>query len=166
MKNAALTGAGAIVALSAALWFFLLQPEQQNDVKQAGELLELGINLYNEKKFDEALDVLQRISSGSAEQAKALYYQGSAHMLLKNYEAAAVSLEQSLALNTQHTGTLYALGVTYFKLGNVKLAKGYFASVLEINPNDQQAKGLMDIMAGLERQSGAESEGDDATEIQ
>jgi hypothetical protein len=54
--------------------------------------------------------------------------------------------------------------VAYFKLGNLKLAKGYFASVLEINPNDEQAKGLMDIMAKLERNSVAEADEEASTE--
>ena len=43
-------------------------------------------------------------------------------------------------------------------MGNLKLARGYFASVLAINPNDEQAKGLMDIMAKLERSSVAEGD--------
>ena len=62
-------------------------------------------------------------------------------------------LEQALALNTQDTGILYALGVVYYKLGNLKLSKSYFASVLEINPEDQHAKGLMDIVTKLQRKS-------------
>jgi predicted TPR repeat methyltransferase len=75
--------------------------------------------------------------------------------MLKDYAAATERLERSLALAPRDTGTLYALGVASFKLGNLKLARGYFASVLEINPNDEQAKGLMDIMANLERQTEA-----------
>ncbi len=163
MKNILALGAGAILVLSAALWFFVLQPEQQNDAKQAEDLLASGIGLFNEKRHEEALDALQRIPSGSPQEAKARYYRGSAHMMLKDYESAADQLEQSLALNSKDSGALYALGIVYFKLGNVKLAKGYFASVLEIDPDNEQAKGLMDMMAGLERQSVAESEGGEST---
>jgi Flp pilus assembly protein TadD len=75
--------------------------------------------------------------------------------MLKDYVTATERLERSLALAPRDTGTLYALGVASFKLGNLKLARGYFASILEINPNDEQAKGLMDIMANLERQTEA-----------
>ena len=77
-------------------------------------------------------------------------------MMLKDYEPAVIHLEQALTLDNKNIAILYALGVAYFKLGNLKLARGYFASVLEINPNDEQAKGLMDIMAKLERNPGSE----------
>ena len=73
-------------------------------------------------------------------------------MMLKDYASAAQQLEQALTLKTDDVGTLFALGVVYYKLGNLKLSKSYFALVLEINPNDEHAKGLMDIMARLERQ--------------
>jgi hypothetical protein len=48
----------------------------------------------------------------------------------------------------------------YYKLGNLSLSKAYFASVLKIDPGHEEAKGLMDIMAGLERiQPDASQEG-------
>ena len=73
------------------------------------------------------------------------------------------SLQQGLALDARDTGALYALGVASYKLGNLKLAKGYFAAVLEINSDDEQAIGLMDIMASLERASAAEPDEEAAT---
>lgn len=102
--------------------------------------------------------------SDPRQEAKALYDQGAEYIQLKDFESAVEILEQAHVLNPEDAGTLYALGVAYYKLGNVKLAKAYFTSVLEINPNDEQAKGLVDIMAGLERQSGAESEGEESTD--
>jgi tetratricopeptide (TPR) repeat protein len=123
--------AGALLIVSAALWFVVMQPEQQSDPGQ---------------------------------EAKALYDQGAEYIKRKDFESAVEILGQAHVLNPDDAGTLYALGVAYYKLGNVKLAKAYFTSVLEINPNDEQAKGLVDIMAGLERQSGAESEGEESTD--
>ena len=41
-------------------------------------------------------------------------------------------LERALALRPNETGTLYALGVVYYKLGNLELAKSYFGAVLDI----------------------------------
>ena len=157
--------AGAVLALSALLWFFVLQPERQAVSFGAAELLADGIGHHERKEYDLALEVLQQVPAGAPEKARALYYAGSSHMMLKDYETAAENLEQALALNTRDTGTLYALGVVYYKLGNLKLARGYFASVLEINPADEHAKGLMDIMAGLERQSETTSttEGEEGT---
>ena len=153
MKTNFAIGAGALLVLSALLWFLDLQPEREAVTYPSAELLADGIGHYERKEYDLALEVLQQVPEGSAEKAQALYYQGSSYVILKDYESATVYLEQGLALSPQDTGTLYALGVAYYKLGNVRLAKAYFASVLEINPNDEQARGLMDIMAGLERKS-------------
>jgi len=158
LKIILLSGTGALLVLAVALWFLVLQPNQQKEAKQAELWLASGINLFNEKKFNETLDTLARIPSGTAEEAQVRYYQGSAFVMLKDYESAVDYLGQAHRLNSQDTGTLYALGVAYFKLGKLKLAKSYFASVLEINPKDEQAKGLLDIMARLERNSVARPE--------
>jgi len=158
LKIILISGAGALLILSLALWFLILQPNQQKEAKQAEELLALGIKLFNEKKFNETLDTLARIPSGTAEEAKVRYYQGSTFMMLKDYESTVEYLGQAHRLNSQDTKILYALGIAYYKLGKLKLAKGYFASVLEINPQDEQARGLYDIMAKLERNSAAKPE--------
>lgn len=152
------SGVGAILILPVLIWFFIVQPNQQTNALQAEELLASGITLFNEKKYNKALETLQRIPPGSAQEAKARYYQGSAYILLKDFESAAENLEAALVLSSNDAGILYGLGVVYYKLGNLKLSRSYFASVLEINPDDQHAKGLMDILAKLERQSLAKPE--------
>ena len=158
MKTNLAIGAGALLVLSALLWFLVLQPEREVVTYPPAELLADGVGHYERQEYDLALEVLKQVPEGSVEKARALYYAGSSYVMLKDYESATVPLEQGLALNPRDTGTLYALGVAYFKLGNLSLAKGYFAALVEINPNDEQAKGLYDTMARLERQSVAESD--------
>lgn len=136
----------------------LLLVLRTNDAGLTGEptpiaSLDLGMRLFDQKQYPEALAELQALTAGGSEDWRAWYYLGSTQMMLKNYPAAAEALERSLALRPQETGTLYALGVAYFKQGNLKLAKAYFGTVLEIDPNDQQARGLMDIMNTLEQNS-------------
>ena len=158
MKKNLAIAAGAVLLLAGALWIFVLQPEREAITFPADELLADGIGHFKRQEYDLALEVLQQVPDGRSETAQARYYEGSSYMMLKDYEAAVVSLESALALDPRNTGVLYALGVAYYKLGNLTLAKGYFGAVLEINPNDEQAKGLMDIMAKLERQSSAPAE--------
>lgn len=158
LKIILISGMGALLILFLALWFLVLQPNQLKEAKQAEELLVSGITLFNEKKYNEVLDTLARIPSGTAQEAKARYYQGSAFMMLKDYESAVEYLGQAHNLSSQDTSILYALGVAYYKLGKLKLAKSYFSSVLAINPNNQHAKGLLDIMARLERNAATKSE--------
>ena len=158
MKNYLAIAAGALVLLAGALWFFALQPEREAVTYPAADLLADGIGHFERKEYDLALEVLRQVPDGAAESARARYYEGSSYMMLDNYEAAVGSLESALALEPQNMGVLYALGVAYYKLGNLAVAKGYFGAVLEINPNDEQAKGLMDIMAKLERESSVPAE--------
>ena len=153
MRKYFVIGAGALLLLAGLLWFFALQPDGEPVTFSAAELLADGKGHFERKEYDLALEVLRQVPDGVPETASARYYQGSSQIMLKDYEAAVASLESALAVQPRDTGVLYALGVAYYRLGNLAVAKGYFGAVLEINPNDEQAKGLMDIMAKLERES-------------
>ena len=155
-------GVAAILALSAAAWIWVEQSGQETELSDAAVLLDSGITLFNEKNFQQAVEALDQVPSGSPEKWQALYYQGSAMIMLKDYTSAVVYLEQALALNSHQTRIMHALGVAYFKLGKLNLAKAYYASILELDPNDEEAKGLMDIMANLERQQDGQIEEPDS----
>ena len=138
---------------------YLFNENKQVTEQQALASLDQGIALFREKKYEESLEVLQAIPDGVIRDWHLPYYTATAHVMLKDYESAAPILEQALQLNPQKTEILFELGVVYFKLGNLALSKAYFASVVEIDPSNEEAKGLMDIMANLERQQpGAKQE--------
>ena len=132
MKKSLAISAGALLLLAGVLAYVLLKPDPEPVSYSATELLADGIGHFDRKEYDLALEVLQQVPDGLPESAQ--------------------------AIEPRNTGVLYALGVAYYKLGNLAVAKGYFGAVLEINPNDEQAKGLMDIMARLERQSSEPAE--------
>ena len=136
--------------LAVASLFYLQRTGPKESLREA-MLLESGIALFRENKYQESFEVLSGVAPGSPQEWRAKYYQGSALIMLKNHESAVGYLEQAFALNGGETRIMHALGVAYYKLGNLKMAKGYFAAVLEVDPNDEEAKGLMDIMTGLER---------------
>ena len=146
----------AMLAVVAAAVFWT-QNAAKKPSPPAGVTLEQGIAYFDQKQYDAALVELQPLADAGSENWRVHYYLGSTQLMLKDYPAAAAALEQSLALRPDEPGTLYALGVAYYKQGNLKLAKAYFAEVLKINPNDQHAKGLMDIMSKLEQSSASPS---------
>jgi tetratricopeptide (TPR) repeat protein len=155
MKKSTIIPASLILlGLVAAAWLLGVPPGGEDAARHAEARLVDGVARFDAKEYEAAIETLEQVPAGTPQEAEARYYEGSAYMMLKDYESAAARLEDSLALQPSDTGILYALGVVYYKLGNLKLAKGYFAAVLEINPDDEHAKGLMDIMAKLERQSG------------
>jgi tetratricopeptide (TPR) repeat protein len=145
-----------VVMLATGWGFHLYNTKQQEIEQQAMASLDKGITLFREKKYTESLEELQHIPDGVLKDWHLPYYTASAHVMLKNYQAAAPILEEALALKPQETLILFELGVIYYKLGNLGLSKAYFASVVEIDPTHAEAKGLMDIMANLERQQPAD----------
>ena len=156
-----------VMALATGGLFHLYNTKQEETRQQAVVSLDQGIALFREKKYSESLEILQGIPDGAIDDWHLPYYTATAMVMLKDYEPAALELEEALLLNPQETAILFELGVVYFKLGKLGLSKGYFASVVEIDPGNEEAKGLMDIMANLERiQPGATQEdtaGDDST---
>lgn len=138
--------------VSVASWVYIERSNQQRVSEQSDQSLDSGIALFKQKKYPEALKILENVPANAHREWLARYYQGSIHIRLKDYTSAATSLEQALILNPTETRIMHALGVAYFKLGNLKLSKAYYAKVLEIHPGDEEAKGLMDIMANLEKQ--------------
>jgi Flp pilus assembly protein TadD len=146
-----------VVALLTA-WFLSKGPGQEELHQDNNMSIESGIALFNQKKYNEAVAFFEKVQPGHPQEWYSLYYLGSSYIMLKDYPSAAQHLELALSLNPTNTKIMHGLGVTYYKMGNLKMSKAYFASVLEINPEDAEASGLMDIMANLERQQpGADS---------
>jgi Flp pilus assembly protein TadD len=157
-----LAAIGLVLILAAGAAAYRYQIERQRQAEEATVLLQEGITQFSEERFEAALETLRNIPEGSLVDWRIPYYMGATLIKLADYEAAALLLEEALALNGNEKDIPFALGVVYYKLGNLGLSKSYFHSVLEIDPNDQEAKGLMDIMAKLERhqpkEAAAESE--------
>lgn len=150
--------AGAALLAGGVLWFAAAPPHGQIDEAAAEGTLDIGIQLFEQEKFDDAIATLQRVPAGSVHESKALYYEGSAYMMRREFDLAIQTLQKAQALTPMDPPILFALGVASYKIGNIKLARGYFNSVLAINPMDaqeqdlwDQARGLVDIMARLDR---------------
>ena len=139
--------------------------EQQQKIADAQALINEGIAQFRADQYELSLQTLGRVPEDLVEDWHVPYYMGSAMIKLKKYELAAERLEQALVLNSREKNIFFALGVVYFKLGNLGLSKAYFAAVLEIDPGHDEAKGLMDTMAELERRlsgpDGDQGSGDD-----
>lgn len=159
-KLLAAIGVVLIAALVVGVYQYRL--EQQRQSEQALALFVAGIDQFKQKQYAAAVETLRSVPEGVIEDWRLPYYQGASLVQLKDYEAAVVSLEEAWSLNNMEEGIPFALAVAYFKLGNLGLSKSYFHSVLEINPDNADAKGLMDIMAGIERGQPDEA-ADDAT---
>ena len=141
-----------LLALATGGFLHLYNTQQEVTEQQAITSLDQGIALFRGKKYAESLEILQGIPDGVIRDWHLPYYTATAHVMLKDYESAAPILEKALELNPQETKIMFELGVVYYKLGNLALSKGYFGSVIALDPSNAEARGLMEIMANLERQ--------------
>jgi tetratricopeptide (TPR) repeat protein len=159
-RNRALITVG-IVVVALAIVFGVVLPDRAENQGQLAEThaqIRDGIEQFRAEQYELSVQTLGSIPEERVDDWHVPYYLGSALVQLKDYENGAARLEQALALDPRNENVLFALGVAYFKLGNLGLSKAYFAKVIEINPNHEEARGLMDIMAKLERQSSAPTE--------
>lgn len=146
----------AAIAVAAIAGWFLSQKSSQPQIFEEAVSIDSGVALFKQKKYSEAVKFFENVQPGHPQEWYSLYYLGSSYIMLKDYPAAIEHLDLALKLNPSDTQIMHALGVAYFKLGNLKLSKAYYALVLENDPEDEEARGLMDIMTRLEReQSGA-----------
>jgi tetratricopeptide (TPR) repeat protein len=159
------TGALALVLVTVT-WLFLSRSGPQIDEQQAEQALRSGIDLFGQRDYEAAIESLGRVPEGSQFESTAKYYEGSSQLMMRNVDAAIDILQQAHLLAPEDPHILYALGVASFRTGNMKLAKGYFTSVLNIPPVDEndremhkQAKGLMDTLAVMERRQAEQGEG-------
>jgi tetratricopeptide (TPR) repeat protein len=141
-----------LLALATGGFLHLYNTQQEETTQQANASLDQGIALFREEKYAESLEILQSIPDGVLQDWHLPYYTATAYVMLKDYESAAPILVKALELNPQETKIMFELGVVYYKLGNLALSKGYFSSVVALDPSNEEARGLMDIMANLERQ--------------
>ena len=159
-RNRVLIAVGAVVVALAVVFGVVLpdRAEKQRQLAETHAQIREGIAQFRAEQYELSVQTLGSIPEEQVDDWHVPYYLGSALVQLKDYENGAARLEQALALDPQNENILFALGVAYFKLGNLGLSKAYFASVIEIDPNHQEARGLMDIMAKLERQSSVPAE--------
>ena len=126
--------------------------------KDAMAMMELGIQQFQQRQLRESLETLGSISEDTLQHWRIHYYMGSSYVMLRDNAAAAAQFEKALALNPEEPKILYALGVAYYKLDNLGLSKAYFGKVLEYDPGNADARGLMDIVASMERKKIEEGE--------
>lgn len=146
-------GIGLVLIVAGVAIIYMYQVEQQRQAAfDAHGQIDTGMAQFYAGQYELSLQTLGSIPASSIEDWHIPYYKGSSHIQLKDYASGAALLEEALALNPVEKNILFGLGVAYYKLGNLSLSKAYFASVLEVDPTHEEAKGLMDIMASLERQ--------------
>lgn len=115
--------------------------------------LERGIRLYNQKSFPRAEFELRRALRINRNEWKIPFYMGAVKIERKMYGEAIPYLEFALTHNPEEPKILNALGLAYFKMGRLDMAKGYYTASIELDPTNVGARGLLETMAKLQRRA-------------
>ena len=140
----------SVVAASALIVWLVEAQAHRDNVRIARLHLERGIKLYHQKAYVEAEGELRRALRADPTEWKAPFYVGAIQIERKRFALAIPYLERALTLNLTDPKILNALGVAYFKLGRLDMARGYFWASLDLDPSNRDAQGLMETMAKLQ----------------
>ncbi len=122
------------------LLFFAVFPggasgQDNSNSAKARELNNRAVALVGEKKYDEAIGLLEEAARLKPEYADAYMNLGSAHMLAGRAEKGAELLKHSIELDPKCPKARNQLGVTYEKLGKYDLAIESLKKSVELNPD-------------------------------
>ncbi len=95
--------------------------------KSADDSYVAAFSLINEKRYGEAIAVLDKALWTAGPHPDVLTYLGFAHRKLHEYDAAKTYYEEALAIAPNHLGALEYYGELKLELGNVAGAKAHLA---------------------------------------
>lgn len=132
-------------------WFIEVQNRHRDNQQFAQVHLQRGIQLHAQKKYLPAKRMLIAALRANPEAWEAAFYLGAGNFELKRYQAAIPFLERALALAPEEQKIYKMMGVIYYKLGQLDMSRGYFTAYRELDPNNMDARGMVEMTAKLQR---------------
>ena len=145
--------AAVVVATTLTVGFrqYTRRKQQREEAVRVAQLhLEQGMQLFRARSFVDAQEMFRQALRTNPDDWQAPYYVGRVQIELKQFGMAVPYLEKALTLKPADPRILTALGVSCFKLGQLDMARGYFWAALEADPDNSEARGLMESMAELQ----------------
>ena len=152
-NRSALGAIGLIVVGAVLLALTLWIPEHQDKLDAARAALERGIHLYQQGSYEAAQVELGEALKADPDEWRTPFYLGIIQIHLKRYSPAIPYLERAFILKPTQPKIPNALGVAYFKLGKLDLAKAYFATSLELDPDTADTRAMLETMTRLQRRA-------------
>lgn len=105
-----------------------------------------GISYLNNSRYSDAIAAFQNVITLDADFTAAHYNLGVAYLKLENFKRSVEVLQKTIALDRTHKAALHALALAYFGLHELENARNAAKDVLEIDPNYQPAKSLLEAI--------------------
>lgn len=134
-----LRGGGSSAARFAVLILFLAVPARAASFRKK---ISEGNRLYQEKKYEQALEIYEKAGEIKPQDPRASYNKGAARYRLKAWDESAEDLKKSaLAQDSRlRSRALFNLGNARFQAGSYGEAAESYRESLRINPSDADAR--------------------------
>ena len=124
-----------LVAAVATLQLYSWVRPAEAQRADAEVLISLAILKYDEKNYDEALELLKQALQLDPRNERGLYYSGLTYMAQLRPEAAIQPLEAALANQPKDPDIRFQLGVAYFTVGQYEKAEPLLEGVFREQPD-------------------------------
>lgn len=101
------------------------------------KMIDKGMDLYNEKKYREALLEFNKVVSLNSQHAYAHYYKGMVYDALQNYSLAIASYKKAVSLTKDLNMAYYSMGLDYDSLSNKTEALNAYKAFIAGSKNAQ-----------------------------
>ena len=98
--------------------------------------LDAALRLLEQKKIEEAKELLEEILADDPENPVVLYNLGMCYSELGHYDKSIKTLKESIKYNPDSSNALTALGYSYMLSGNDTKAEEYFKKAVEVDPEN------------------------------
>lgn len=133
-----------IFILTSFIFSFSLFADPNEDKKNC---LKEGSDLFNQKKYEEAITAFQKALTLSPSCAEAAYNIGATYHLMgpKWTKEAKEWYEKALSINPNFASAYYNLGVLAFHAKDYQTAADYFQKGISISPNDSDMQHALEF---------------------
>ncbi len=105
-----------------------------------------GKSYLNNSRYSDAIAAFQNVITLDSDFTAAHFDLGVAYLKLENFARAVDVLQKTVALDRTHKAALHALALAYFGLHELENARNAAKDALQIDPNYQPAKSLLEAI--------------------
>ncbi|MEQ1922037.1 MAG: tetratricopeptide repeat protein [Pyrinomonadaceae bacterium] len=108
----------------------------------------LGVTLFELGKPDEAIFHLEQAVKFDPKYTDAYFNLGTIYYDLRKYQKSLDNLETANRLRLNDDDTLYGIAANQYALGKFSLSRENCTKALELNPKNEKAKALLEMLRG------------------
>jgi tetratricopeptide (TPR) repeat protein len=133
MKQIILAGSLALASFVADAAFSLVVPSHGLYAQNTADSYKKGKDLYNQKKYAEALPNLDAVIKTDENNLMALFYRGVSHYHLKNYEQAIADLDRAIEMYPVRADFYYFRAMARKEMKDISMAYSDLSNAIALD---------------------------------